>query len=70
MKTDAANPDRFFRYAITNIMTGPNGCGVTKDTDGIVSIADNVKYIDVSLIAGDQNGNVSKTTKRIERSTP
>ena len=70
MKTDAVNPDRFFRYAITNIMTGPNGCGVTKDTDGTVSIADNVKYIDVSLIAGDQNGNASKTTKRIERSTP
>jgi hypothetical protein len=70
MKTDAANPGRSFRYALTNIKTGPSGCDVTADADGTIAVADDVKYIDVSVTAGDQNGNFSETTKRIERSAP
>lgn len=70
IKTDAANPDRSFRYALTNIKSGSNGCDVTADADGMIAVTDSVKYIDVSVTAGDQNGNVSETTKRIERSAP
>ncbi len=67
LKTDAANPNRSFRYALTNIKSNQGACSVMPDQDGILSIADNVKYIDVFIAIRDQHGNTTTTTKRFER---
>jgi hypothetical protein len=65
--TDAVNPNRTFRYALSNIVRGPNSCEVVADIEGAVTITDSVRYIDIDLAVSDPNGNVTSMTKRISR---
>ena len=68
IKTDAANSERSFRYALTNIKSGTSGCHVVPDADGTITVPENVEFIEVFLTVYDGSGNSSKVTKRLERS--
>ena len=61
IKTDANNPNRSFRYAITNMQVSNSSCLPMKDEDGFIEITPDINQIEVSVKVADYFGN--ETTK-------
>lgn len=66
--SDIGNPDRKFRYALTNLLLEDGRCSVVAhDRDGQVEITPDVEYIDVHVELWDWRGNHSSKSSRIAR---
>jgi hypothetical protein len=69
---DLGNPDRKFRYALTNMKVDASGvCSiVANDRDGQVEIADTVPSVTITVDVWDSRGNQSSTAVTLVRSSP
>jgi hypothetical protein len=72
--SDLGNPDRLFRYAVTNLRVDASGtCSVVaQDRDGQVEISDATTELKVTVVAWDARGNRTQRTTTLTRagSTP
>ncbi len=68
--SDIDNPQRTFRYALTQLAIVDGRCTVLDDTVGHLEIADGVASIVVRATMWDPKGNVSKHVARLTRSAP
>lgn len=64
--SDLGNPDRTFRYALTQLAVVDGRCTVKKDADGFLELPEAAKSISVRVTAWDPSGNQT-TTRRVVR---
>jgi hypothetical protein len=65
--SDIGNPERRFRYALTQLAVQGGRCTVLDDADGHVDVSDAVDRLDVHVTLWDPVGNVSDATYTLAR---
>ena len=68
--TDVDNPNRIFRYALTNLAIESGRCVVHDDEASFLDIADSITKLDVSVTLWDAKGNESTKAFEIVRPAP
>jgi len=65
--SDIDNPDRTFRYALTQLRVTNGRCSVVDDRDGALEVSDAVTTIHVETRIWDPKGNASTFTRTLAR---
>lgn len=65
--SDVDNPNRTFRYAITNLATESGRCTVRDDASSFLEVGDSITKLDVSVTLWDAKGNESTKSFEIVR---
>lgn len=69
--SDLGNPERVFRYAVTNLQQGAAGCTiVAEDTDGQLAITDEITELRVHIEMWDPRGNQAMKDIVLTRHAP
>jgi hypothetical protein len=66
-QSDLGNPNRTFRYALTQLAVVDGRCTAKKDADGFLELAANAKSINVRVTAWDPSGNQATTRRTLRR---
>lgn len=66
--SDVANPDRTFRYALTQLAVDEEGrCTVLDDEDGYLEVTDEMTQLDISVTLWDAKDNETETAFELVR---
>jgi len=68
--SDVDNPNRIFRYAITNLSTENGRCVALDDESSFLEVGDAVTKLDISITLWDAKGNESTKSFEIVRPAP
>jgi hypothetical protein len=66
-RSDTGNPDKTFRYALTQLAVVNGRCTVKNDADGFIDVPASAKKLTATITAWDANGNATTATLEMER---